>query len=167
MNYEILILRLLHIVFGVFWAGSVIFFALIVQPRLARLGPAVLGPAMASLAPVMSKALIGSAVITIVAGVTLAFRLRDPDTWFNTGWGWAILIGFVASIGALSAGITLTVLSHRMIALGQAIQGRAPTPEEGSEMQRLSTRLPRLGRSAAVMVIIAVGAMESARLLEY
>ena len=163
MNYEFVILRLLHIVFGVFWAGSAIFFAFILQPRLMRLGPAIQGPVMAALVPVMSKALIGSAVITIVAGITLAFRVRPAETWFDTGWGWAILIGFVASIGAISSGITLTVKAHRMIALNAGIQGREPTQEEASELQRLSVRLPRLGRATAFMVIFAIGAMASAR----
>lgn len=167
MNYEIFGLRLLHIVFGVFWAGSAMFFALILQPRLVRLGPAIQGPVMAALVPVMSPTLLGSGAITIVAGMTLAIRVRDIDTWFNTGWGWAILIGFLASIGAYSAGIAITVLAHRMVALGKAIQGRAPTPEEASEMERLATRLPRLGRSAAVMVIFAIGAMASARFVEF
>ena len=163
MNYEMIILRLLHIVFGVFWAGSAIFFALILQPRLAKLGPAIQLPVMAALLPIQGPALIGSGVITIVAGITLAFRVRSPEIWFDTGWGWAILIGFVASIGAISAGITLTVLAHKMVALGKSIQGREPTPEEGSQLQRLSKRLPRLGRATAFMVIFAIGAMASAR----
>ena len=165
MNYEMIILRLLHIVFGVFWAGSAIFFALILQPRLARLGPSIQLPVMAALLPVQGPALIGSAVITIVAGITLALRLRwgNLDAFYNTGWGIAIMIGFVTAIGAISAGITLTVLAHRMVALGKSIQGREPTAEEGSELQRLSTRLPRLGRSTAFLVIFAIGAMASAR----
>jgi hypothetical protein len=165
MNYEMIILRLLHIVFGVFWAGSAIFFALILQPRLARLGPAIAGPVMAALVPVMSRALIGSAVITIVAGITLALRLRwgHLDAFYNTGWGIAIMIGFVAAMGAISSGITLTVKAHRMIALGASIRDRPPTPEEAAQLQRLSVVLPRLGRSTAVMVIFAIGAMASAR----
>ena len=167
MNTEILVLRLVHIVFGVFWAGSAIFFALILQPRLVRLGPSIQLPVMAALLPIQSPALIGSGVITIVAGITLAVRVRSPETWFDTGWGWAILIGFVASIGAISAGIILTVLAHRMVALGKAIQGREPTSEETSELERLSVRLPRLARSVAVMVIFAIGAMASARFVEF
>jgi hypothetical protein len=69
----------------------------------------------------------------------------------------------LASIGAISAGITLTAKAHRMVALGTSIQGREPTSEEASEMKRLSTRLPRLGRAVAFMVIFAIGAMASAR----
>lgn len=167
MNYEILILRLFHIVFGVFWAGSAIFFALVLQPSLVRLGPAIQGPVMGVLVPIMSRVLIGSAVITIVAGLTLALRLRALDTWFDTGWGWAILIGIVTAFGAISMGIRLSILAHRMIALGQALQGRDPTPEEDAEMQQLSVRLPRLGRSVAVLVIIAIGAMASVRVVGY
>ena len=165
MNVEMVILRLLHIVFGVFWAGSALFFAFILQPRLRNLGPAVQGPVMGALVPVMGPALIGSAVVTIVAGVTLALRMRwgHLDTFLASGWGWAMLIGFVAAIGALSTGVTTIALANRMIGLGKNIEGRAPSPEEASELQRLAGRLPRLARSTAVMVLIAIGTMASAR----
>ena len=165
MNVELIILRLLHIVFGVFWAGSAIFFAVILQPRLRTLGPEIQARVMAALIPVMGPALISSAVITIVAGVTLALRLRwgNLDTFLNTGWGWAILIGFVASIGALSSGVVTIVLANRMLTLGRSIGERAPTPEEGARLQRIGARLPRLARSTAVLVLIAIGTMASAR----
>ena len=120
---------------------------------------------MAALVPTMGPALIGSAVITIVAGITLALRLRwgHLDTFFDTGWGWAMLIGFVAAIGALSTGVTTIVNANRLVGLGREVAGREPSPDEGALMQRLATRLPRLARSTAVMVIIAIGTMASAR----
>ncbi len=40
MNIEIAALRSMHIVFGVFWAGSAIFLATILEPRLRALDPA-------------------------------------------------------------------------------------------------------------------------------
>ena len=165
MNYEMVILRMLHIVFGVFWAGSAIFFAAILQPRLQKLGPAIQGPVMAALIPVMGPALIGSAVITIVAGSALAIRLRwgHLDTFLSTGWGWAILLGFVVSIGAISTGITTIVLANRMINLGKSVGESGPTPEQAAQLQRIASRLPRLARSTALMVLIAIGTMASAR----
>ena len=167
MNYEMVILRLLHIVFGVFWAGSAIFFAFILQPRLRALGPDIHARVMGALIPVMGPALITSAVVTMAAGITLALRLRwgHLDTFLDTGWGWAILIGFVTSIGAITSGITTVVLANRMLGLGRNIGERAPTPEEATQLQRLATRLPRLARSTAVMVLIAIGAMASARFI--
>lgn len=41
MNTEFVILRIIHVVFGMFWAGSAVFIATILEPRLRALGPAV------------------------------------------------------------------------------------------------------------------------------
>ena len=159
------ILRLLHIVFGVYWAGSALFFAGILQPRLQKLGPSIQGQVTAALIPIIGPTTIGSAVITIVAGVALALRLRwgHLDTFLDTGWGWAILIGFLVSIGAITSAISSIVLANRMIGLRRSIGDRTPTAEEAAQLQRLATRLPRLARSTAVMVLIAIGTMASAR----
>ena len=154
MNIEMVVLRLLHIVFGVFWAGSALFLALVLEPRLRALGPAVQRPAMGV-----------SGLITIAAGLTLYFRLERGgfDNFLADGWGWAIFIGFLASIAAYATGITAGVLSSRMANLGRAIEGRPPTPEEGGQIQRLSSRLVLSSRMAAGLLLIAVGAMASAR----
>ncbi len=52
-----------------------------------------------------------------------------------------------------------------MIQMGDAIQGRPPTPEEMVGMMRLSRQLTLLGRTTAVLVLIALVAMASARYL--
>ena len=166
-DQELIALRLIHITFGVFWAGSAIFFAVILQPRLHTLEPAVRGQVMGVLIPVMGPALIGSAVITIAGGTTLALRMRwgHLDTFLDTGWGWAILIGFVASIGAISSGIITIVQANRMLKLGHAVAAGSASPEEASQMQRYRARLPRLARGTAVMVLVAIGTMASARFI--
>lgn len=89
MDVEFVILRNLHIVFGVFWTGTAVFLATILEPRLRALGPAVQGPVMGSLMPALTPSMLGSAAITIGAGVALALRLRwgHLDTFFDTGWG--------------------------------------------------------------------------------
>ena len=50
-----------------------------------------------------------------------------------------------------------------MVRLGESIEGRPPTPEEIGRMQILSRRLMRLGRMAAMLSVIDVAAMASAR----
>ena len=164
MNEDV-ILRILHIVFGVFWAGSAIFLATMLEPRLRALGPAVQGPVMRALIPVMVPAILFSATITIAAGITLALRLRwdHLNRFLDTGWGWAILIGFVASMIAYAVGMMIATAGRRMAALGASIEGRPPTPEEGGQLQALGSRLTLYGRSNAVLVVIAVGSMASAR----
>ena len=165
MNAEFVVLRILHIVFGVFWAGSAIFLATILEPRLRALGPAVQKPVMKALMPVMVPAMLFSATITIVAGITLAFRLRwnHMDSFLDTGWGWAILIGFVTSMIAYALGMMISAAGKRMAALEASIEGRPPTSEEDERLHKIVSRLAFYGRSNGVLVVVAVGSMASAR----
>lgn len=165
MNYEMITLRLLHIVFGVFWAGSAIFIAFILQPRLRTLGPEIQAKVMGSLITIMAPALITSAVITILAGMALSIRLRwgQFDAFVNTGWGWAILLGFLVSIGALFSGIRTMILIKRLTNLSSEIGDRSPTAKESEMLNRLRIRLPKLARSTATMVLIALVTMACAR----
>lgn len=165
MNGEMVVLRILHILFGVVWAGGAILLALIVEPRLRAASPAVQGPAMRSLAPAIAVVLGIASFITIGAGIALALRLRwgNLDTWFDTGWGVAILIGFIVSvIAAISGGMTGGVAT-RMDRLAGMIQGRPPTPDESAQLGRYRERLAMLGRITAVLVTIGVGTMAAAR----
>ncbi|MBM3949072.1 MAG: hypothetical protein FJ312_07520 [SAR202 cluster bacterium] len=68
------VLRILHILFGVVWAGGAIFRALILEPRLRAAGPAVQGPAMRSIAPAIAMVLGIASAITIAADTTAAAR---------------------------------------------------------------------------------------------
>ena len=46
MDILAVVLRLLHIIFGIFWAGTAFFNVLILEPRLRRMGPAFQNPVM-------------------------------------------------------------------------------------------------------------------------
>ena len=109
MDVEVVILRILHIGFGVFWVGSAPFLVSILEPRLRALGPAIQRPVMGALARVMDPAMGISGLITIAAGLTLYFRLPRGgfDRLFDDAWSWAIFIGFLATIVAYGFGIGL------------------------------------------------------------
>ncbi len=158
-------MRLLHIVFGAFWAGAALFMAFVVIPRVQALGPAVAGPVFAALGKIVGPLLVGSGVITVAAGITMALRLRwgSLDSWFDTGWGWAIALGFVAALAALTVGTRAALLARSMAAMGASMAGREPTPEEMGRMRSSSERLMKLGRIGSIRVLIALGTMASAR----
>jgi uncharacterized membrane protein len=163
MNEELVLLRIVHIMAGVIWAGSAIFLAFILEPRLRTLGPEIQGRVMSTLAPLMGPVLGTSAILTIAFGITLVFRMHRWDALFDTRWGAAILVGFVAAVLAFASGLSTMVTSNQMMATAKGMAGRPPTPEEGAKMGRLSGRAAILARTTAVLVIIAVGAMASAR----
>ena len=165
MQIDFVVLRLLHIVSGTFWVGSALFFVLILEPRLRALGPTIQLPVMGALAPIMGPALGISGIVTIAAGITLALRIRwgHLDTFLNTGWGWAILTGFVMSITALVLGISTAMASNRMARLGREMAGHQPSPEEASQLQHIAAGLTLKARAAAILLLIAVGSMAAAR----
>lgn len=162
---ELITLRILHIVFGVFWAGSAIFFAAILQPRLHTLDLAVRLRVLGALIPVMGPVLISSAVVTILAGTALALRMRwdNLDAFVDTGWGITMLVGFAASIGAITSGITMIRRAGQMVKLGGAVVDGTASPEVEEQVTQIGARLPRLARSTAVMVLVAIVTMAVAR----
>ena len=167
MDLEIVILRILHIGFGVFWVGSALFLAVILEPRLRALGPAIQRPVMMALEPIMGPAIGISGLITIAAGLTLYFRIPRGgfDRLFDDAWSWAIFIGFLATIVAYGFGLGVAITSARLAKLGKAIEGQQPSPEQMGQMQRLSARVRLFVRIAATLLVITVGAMASARYL--
>ncbi len=160
------VLRLLHIVFGVFWAGSAFFMAVLLEPRLRTLGPPIQRPVMQALVPVLLPAMIGSSLITLLAGLVLALLLSGGQlgAFVTSGWGWAMVFGLLASFAAAIVGFGVnTPTAKRMERLGNSIQGRPPTPAEVQELGTLSQRLTLFSRLSAALLLLAVATMAVAR----
>ena len=160
-------LRTVHIVFGAIWVGSAVFMALILEPRLRALGPAHQGPVMGAVAPAMGRVIGASATLTILTGIWLVQRLTygpylgSWDNWFG-GRGYAILLGGISGVIAFGTGIATGVVANRMMEVGRSMGG-PPTPEQAARLQEMSRRITMLGRATAVLLVIAVVAMVSAR----
>ena len=159
-------LRILHIVFGLLFAGNIFFLTLFLEPRLKTLGPSFQSPVMGALMPILMPAQMISFVVMFGTGVALTLILRwgSFDTFFASGWGWAMLISGVLTVVVAIVGFGLiTPLGLRMERLGRSIQGRPPTPDEAGQLSRLSERLTTLSRIDFVLVLFIVGFMAAAR----
>ncbi|MSQ33205.1 MAG: hypothetical protein EXR60_02110 [Dehalococcoidia bacterium] len=166
MDNWLIILRILHIVFGVLLIGNVLFMTLFLQHRLKKLGPAVMMPVMSAILPVVTPAQIASYAVILGSGTAIALILRHASlgTFFASGWGWAILIGFVAFVAAGIVGFGIvTPAGMRLTKLGGSIKGRPPTPEEGARMQALGARVTKWSRVNVGLALVILGAMASAR----
>jgi len=162
------LLRIIHVVFGIYLAGSYLFVVPILEPRLRRLGPAIEGPVMRAIMPVMTPLNGISFIIVIVTGVamTLILRWGALDTLLVSGWGWAIIIGSVATLAIVIIGFgILSPTGARLGKLGRSIEGRAPTPSESQQLQQLSARVDMFSRINLALVIIALATMLAARYL--
>lgn len=163
MDGELILLRLLHIVPGVLWAGGAVIFAWVIEPRIRALGPEVAGPVMVALGRVMSPVLLSLGAVTIIVGVVLIDRTpgRSFDQLFDNGWGWAIGLGLITSLIGYGFGLAAWNRIKKILAMVDAADG-PPGPEELAERMRLSGQARTLVRTATVFIVVAVGTMASA-----
>ncbi len=163
MNEEVVVLRLLHIVSGVLWAGGAVIFAWVVEPRIRALGPEIAGPVMVSIGRVISPVLLSLGGITIIVGFVLIDRTpgRSFGQLFDTNWGWAIGLGLIASLIGYAIGVAAWMKTKKILALVDAADG-PPDPEEMAERMNLSAQARMMVRTATVFIVIAVGTMASA-----
>ena len=164
-----LLLRFVHIVIGVAWAGAVIFIATFLLPAMKAVGPAG-GPVMANLAQVrrLPAYLMGGVILTVLSGIALYWNdsLGFSTQWMSTGPGKTFAFGGAMGIIVAIIGMAVNApTAKRMGALTAAIHasGGPPSPEQAAEIQRLQARLLTAMRAAAVLLLLAITAMSVAR----
>src|SRR5437868_8416939 len=141
-----LLLRLIHILAGVFWAGSAFVLAGFLIPTVRETG-AEGGRFMAYL--VTRRRLpvyIGIAVLfTVLSGLIMYGRTAAAThgTWTGTAPGIAYGVGGLAAILGAIVGMGVSgVAARRMAAIGQRVaETGKPSPEQQAEIQRLQRRM--------------------------
>lgn len=159
-------LRISHIFFGVFWAGTYLFTTIILVPRIRKLGPSVERPVYREVLSIATPIMVVSSLTVIGTGVAMALRAWGwhLDDILATGWGKAMLVALIAAVLAVVGGFVFIAPSGlRMDKLNRSIKGREPTPEEDKELERLSARVIAMDRINFVFVLIALIAMPVAR----
>jgi uncharacterized membrane protein len=165
-------LRIVHIVTGVVWVGSLFVVVVFVQPTAATLG--------SSGAPFMSElrrrrfvdVVFVDAVFTVIAGAFLYWHdwHLEPSfgDWIGSSFGVWLTVGAVLAISGLAVAGSLTRPTiRRLVSLGRQVaeSGGPPTPETAARIGSLQHRLVVAERVSFSLVLLAVVAMASARYL--
>jgi hypothetical protein len=159
-------LRILHIVAGVYMAGTYIFFTLIMLPQLHAMGTAIEHPVIRKILRPAAPASISSGFIILGTGIAMGLRLRggNIDTILATGWGWAMLIALIALVAGMALGFTfLSPLGMRLERIYRGMEGREPTAKETQEVSQLIARMRSVERVNFVLILIALVAMPVSR----
>jgi uncharacterized membrane protein len=164
----IIVLRIIHIGAGVFWAGGVLFMNFVVGPAL--------GAAGLDGARVMQelhrmhyfRKILGAALLTILAGLDLLRRDSGgfQPAWFRSPFGMGISTGMIAAIIAFLIGLFLISPSlNRLVSIGLEMSQAAPEARAAiaPRLNAARGRMVALGMVATLFVIIAVLAMATAR----
>ncbi|MEO8475856.1 MAG: hypothetical protein ABI572_02255 [Actinomycetota bacterium] len=169
-NYMV-VFRIVHIVAGVIWVGSVFLFVVYLQPSAAAIAPAG--------APLMSELLgkrrlvdgiLTAAGITVLGGLFIYWRdwhtYPSFGDWIGSAFGATLSFGALCAIVAMGLGASITRPNvRRMLALGRQVaeSGGPPAPEVAAEIGAIQHRLKVAARVSLALLIVAVMAMASAR----
>ena len=148
IDTSLVILRLVHIVTGVIWVGSLFVVVVFVQPSAAALGPAG--------APFMSElrrrrfvdVVFIVALFTVLAGSFLYWRdwhaYPSFGDWIDSSFGASLTVGgllAIAGVGVAAAVTRPTI--KRLVALGRQVaeSDGPPTPVTAARIGALQHRL--------------------------
>jgi uncharacterized membrane protein len=169
MDIYLFILRLIHIVAGVFWAGGLFTLAMFILPSI--------NTTMPEGAKVMQRMMAGyrfpvhmlnAAGLTVFSGIlmyaklSLGFKLQ----WIVSPHGICLTIGGLAAIIAFLLGIFINKpRADRIGRIGKEIMqaGGLPTESQVAEMTNLRLAMTQMTRYMAFLVMIAVIGMAIAK----
>ena len=170
MTFELLVLRLVHILGGIFWVGSVLFTTVILVPALAASGANV-GLVMSAVQNRRYLTFLPAvAVTTILSGLRLLWinSAGFSPGYFHSPQGLAFsLAGTAATIAFLSAMLIVRPSAARSAALGHAV-GNAPDDQRPRLARELAALRRRHAMASAVtltLLVMGAGGMAVARYL--
>lgn len=170
MDFTMLALRVLHVVLGVFWAGTLIFTAFFLLPSIREAGPdgakvtaGLMRRRFLTVIPIV-------ALITILSGFWLYSKVSvgfQPE-YMRSRPGMAIGVGGLTAILAFLLGVSIVRPSMlKAVALSQAAAA-GPAAERDARMaeaQALRIRAGKAGTAVALLLIVTTVAMAVARYL--
>jgi hypothetical protein len=165
----VLILRVVHVVLGAFWAGAIFTNALFLQPAIAATMPeggkvmgALVKRRMLDLLPV-------AALLTTLSGLWLLSRDSQgfQSEWMGSRMGMALSTGAAfAVVGFLIGMFVMRASALKAMAIGQSaaqLTDAAAKEAAMGQVQALRRRAALSGRLVAVLLALAVVAMAVAR----
>lgn len=166
---EIIVLRLIHVLGGVFWVGGALLNFLFVVPAITAAGPAAAGPIMAGFKQRRVHIVMPTvALLTLLSGLRLMMIQSGgfDAAYFSTGLGMAFATGGVLATLAFLIGVSVAMPAQkRMGALGPTLAtgDESARAAAQAEMARLQGRLRTVGPIVTVLLVLSAVAMAVAR----
>jgi uncharacterized membrane protein len=164
-----ILLRLLHILGGIFWVGTMLLLAGFLLPTARATGREGGRFLQYLMQQRKLQVYLGVAMLaTVLSGIIMYARTAAAThgAWAGSRPGIAYGVGAVAAIVAAAVGGAIGRRAGlRLQAVGQAIGAAGPTPEQQAEIGRLQDRMALGARLAASLLIVSAGAMAVGRYL--
>lgn len=164
----LVIMRLLHVMAGIFWAGTMFFTARFLFPAIQETGPdgAKVGAALQRLGFMTIMPIV--ALVTILSGLYLYWRDSGgfQSGWMRSGMGTTLGIGALCAVVAFIIGIVVArPAMMRATVLAQSAAQANAAERDGilKTAQALRERSNRATRIVTLLIALAAAAMAVAR----
>ncbi len=171
MDPLVIVLRVVHVVFGAIWVGMVVFATFFMMPAVQEVGPeggkvmaAIQRRGLMTFLPILALGALISGIwlyIRAAAGMHAEFARSPVGMAFGLG-GLAAILAWLLGVAVLRPSML------KAMALAQSL-GPSTSAEERqrvmAEAQRLRLRAAASGRATAYLLLFAVAAMAVARYL--
>ncbi|MFQ6046854.1 MAG: hypothetical protein ACE5PT_10950 [Gemmatimonadales bacterium] len=169
MTTLMLVMRLIHIGLGVFWAGTIFFFVIFLEPSVREAGPDGAKVMQGLFKRHYLNVMPVVAALTILSGFVLYWRLSGGmnATWIGSDYGLSLTVGGAAAIVAFVIGLFgMRRAALRAAALGAELQQAAEGARREKLMAEAQAQRNRARKSAhwvAGFLAVAVISMAVAR----
>src|SRR6266508_2724798 len=157
MIYLIWLLRIIHIVGGVFWVGGTLIMTFFIGPTVgatAEAGQKFVGHLMDNLK--FSNRMSAAAGLTILAGLILyGLDARAGSAWVRSSFGIGLSIGAGFALIGFVFGIMIGRTTKAMAQLGAQMQGK-PSAGQFTQMQSIRKQQATYSNISAAALILAM-----------
>jgi hypothetical protein len=168
MNFLMVILRLIHIFSGVFWAGTSFFNLAFLANTVNATGDS--GRMVFQHLVFKTRfavTMLTLALLTFLSGLLMYWRLSGfRPGYLTTGYGLVLTLGAIAGLLALGAGYGM---QYRVIQKMKAVRaeieasGGPPSPEQMAKMQSLAQSAATGARVTTIFLVLALIGMSVAQ----
>jgi uncharacterized membrane protein len=166
MIYLIWLLRIIHIVGGVFWVGGTLMMTFFIGPTVGAIGESgqkFVSHLMSNLRFSNRMAIASGA--TVLAGFILyALDARAGSAWLRSSFAIGLGIGAIFALIGFISGILIGRTLKAMVQLGGQIQGK-PSPDQMTRLQDLRKRQSTYSVITTLSLVLATVFMAIARYL--
>lgn len=165
----LIVLRLIHVVASLCWAGGSIITFLFLEPTAKKLAPM----GMDFIEHMVTKGrfsifMVVNSSLTVLSGALLFWQDASGQwlEWMRTGPGLGFTLGSLAGVVVYFIGLFgVNPRAIKLSKLGAEIKvaGGPPTTAQGAMLQKLSKEMSAFGLADFVLVVVSLALMGTAR----
>jgi uncharacterized membrane protein len=165
MDYLVILLRLVHILSGVFWVGGAVISTFFLAPTAAATGEAgqKFMNYLLTQARISVRFMVAS-FLTVLSGAWLYWLDSGGLTsaWTNSGSGLGFGLGAIFALIGMGIGSLVGRNAAKLGKIASAAQGN-PTQLQVSEMDAAQKQMSMASRLSTIALILALACMATAR----